>query len=273
MEIAGHIWAFQDRSLPEALGTLARLGFRCVDLGIGSHLNAARAAHPQHRVTLAQEILEDLRTYKLRVTDFTLPLTRIAAADEEKRRTEIQLFKALLPLVKASGAPGITVSPGMKPAEDEDAEQVFERAAAALREMLDAARRFGLALSVEPHLDSLLLSVADVQRLLQAVPGIQITLDFAQMLALRIRLAELEPLLPQTRHVQFRPAAAGRLQVPLARSKLDVPATLALLRQANYVGALGLELLPPPIWGGPARYPMIAELLALRDAVRDARDA
>ena len=43
-EFSCHTWAFNDLTLPEALGTIARLGFRYVDIGSGASLNAARAA-------------------------------------------------------------------------------------------------------------------------------------------------------------------------------------------------------------------------------------
>ena len=44
MEFACHTWGFHDRTLGNALGTIARMGFRYVDLGTGPHLELNRIA-------------------------------------------------------------------------------------------------------------------------------------------------------------------------------------------------------------------------------------
>src|SRR5215213_5416641 len=117
IEFACHTWAFNDLTLPEALGTIARMGFRYVDIGSGPNLNAAKAAVNPRRA--AQEIRDDLDTFNLKVSDLYLMLPRISLADEERRQKDIDVFNSLIPFATALKTAGITVSPGQgQPADD-----------------------------------------------------------------------------------------------------------------------------------------------------------
>src|SRR5690606_4665815 len=108
-----------------------------------------------------------------------LMLPRISLDDEEKRQNEINLFKSLLPFAAALGTPGVTLSPGLvHPAEDEEA---GDRTVAALREMVRAGQAAGLQVSVEPHLDSMASTPEAALKLVNDVPGLMITLDWAHM--------------------------------------------------------------------------------------------
>ncbi|HEX2618495.1 MAG TPA: hypothetical protein VHL11_00075, partial [Phototrophicaceae bacterium] len=99
IEFSCHTWAFNDLTLTEALGTIARLGFRYADLGSGAHFNPVKAVADPRRV--AADIIGDLRVYNLKFADVYLLLPRISLADEEARRYEIDQFKTLLPVIRA----------------------------------------------------------------------------------------------------------------------------------------------------------------------------
>jgi sugar phosphate isomerase/epimerase len=268
MDIACHTWAFNDLTLPEALGTIARLGFRAVDIGSGPSLNTARAAANPRRE--AADLRADLDAYHLKLTDLYLMLPRISLADEARRAKDIDLFRALVPFAAALGAPGITVSPGLAhAAEDVEA---FERSADALRQMVEAGKAAGLRLSIEPHLDSMAATPVAALRFIEAVPGLEITLDWAHMLCQNIARDAILSLLPYTRHVQVRQAAPNKLQTPFEAGKLDIQQAVADLRAAGYAGALCVELMNMPGWHGMIAVDAIRESARLRDALRDARD-
>lgn len=270
MEFACHTWGFNDLLLPEALGTIARMGFRYVDIGTGPHLNAARAAAPQTREASISEVKGDLALYHLHVSDLYLMLPRISIDDEAKRQTDMLLFKALLPFARGISAPGITVSPGLvHPDEDEEA---WERMVSALREMLVAAQAARLALSIEPHLDSMVHTPARTLRLLEDVPGLQITLDWAHFVCQRFRLKDIAPLLPHTRHVHIRQAAPGKLQVPMARGRIDLAEVLTALRDAQYQGFVCVEVMQTVDWHGMMKVNSLTECSALRNSLRTIRD-
>jgi len=266
MQIACHSWSFNDLTLPEALGTIARLGFRAVDLGSGAHFSLSRAVNTNTRRALAEEIRGDLALFNLRLADVYVLLPRISLNDENARRTDIALFKAVLPVLKALEAPGVTLSPGViHPKEDEEA---HDRTVAALREMVGAAQKVSLPISIDPHLDSMASTPEQALALLDTVPGLRLTLDWAQFASQRIKPKDIAPLLPHVRHVQVRQAAPNRLQVPSEKGKIDLSEMIQMLREADYQGSLSIELMPAGRHGAQAVQPVM-EALALRDTLRE----
>ena len=267
-EISCHTWAFNDLTLPEALGTIARMGFRYVDIGSGTNLNAVRAAERPQAV--AREIRDDLDMFNLRVADLYLMLPRISIDNEEKRQGELSLYRALLPFATALGTPGITLSPGLAhPAEDVEAQ---DRTVAALREIVRLGKAAGLRVSIEPHLDSMAPTPEAALKILQQVSGLEITLDWAHMICQGIREKDILPLLPHTRHVQLRQAARRKLQTPFDKGSLNAESVLAALSEAGYQGVIGVEYMKTVGWHGMADVDSITESARMRDALRDARD-
>ena len=264
-----HTWAFNDLTLMEGLGTIARMGFRHVDIGSGAGLNAARAAENPRRA--AAEISADLALVNLRLGDLYLMLPRISLADADKRQKELDLYRALLPFAIALQTPGITLSPGLAhPPEDVEA---WDRAVDALREMVRLGKAAGLHISIEPHLDSLAHTPEGALRLLRDVPGLSLTLDWAHMVCQGIPHAEIAALLPHTRHIQIRMAAKGQLQTPFDAGQIDTAQVMGALIDAGYEGLVCIEYMQTPGWHGMLPVDPIIESARLRDALRAARDS
>lgn len=271
MEFSCHTWGFNDLTLVEALGTIARLGFRYVDIGTGPHLNLARAANPSTRTGLLKEILDDLQLFNLKIADLTLMLPRISINDEEKRQADIASFKAVLPFVQALRAPGITVSPGLiHPVEDSEA---FERTVLALREMKRAADDAGLPLSIEPHMDSMAQKPENALKILREVSGLRLTLDWAHLVCQDVKHEDIVALIPYARHVHVRQAARAQLQVSFARGRIDLKQMMTALQNARYEGFICIEYLQTVGWHGTVAVDSIIECATLRDALRDLRIA
>ncbi|MBN8621342.1 MAG: sugar phosphate isomerase/epimerase [Anaerolineae bacterium] len=268
LEFSCHTWAFSDLTLPEALGTIARMGFRYVDIGSGSNLNTQRAAENPQRA--AVEIRADLDLFNLKLADLYLLLPRISLADEERRQKELEQFRALLPFVEALGAPGITLSPGLAhPAEDVEA---LDRVIVALREMLNLTQPLGLQLSIEPHMDSMAESPEVALKLIKEVPGLQLTLDWAQLVCQDIFHDDIIKLIPHARHIQLRQAARAQLQTPFERGRIDIPRVVKDVLDAGYQGILCVEYMNTPGWHGMIAVNPLRECTRLRDALREARD-
>lgn len=269
MEFACHTWTFNDLTLREALGTIARLGFRYVDIGSGPNLNAPKAAARPRQI--AAEIQEDLTIYNLKLSDLYLMLPRISVPEAERRDKDLELFKALIPFAAELKTPGITVSPGLaQPPEDEGA---FERTASALREMLAAAKAEGIRLSIEPHMDSIAPTPEAALKLVEAVPGLEITLDWADLTCMNTPYDAILKLLPHTRHVQIRQAARGKLQTPFERGSIDIPKVMRDLHEAGYDDVICTEALNMPGRHGSVKINPVRESVRLRDTLCDARDA
>ncbi|MBL8120052.1 MAG: sugar phosphate isomerase/epimerase [Anaerolineae bacterium] len=268
LEFSCHTWAFSDLTLPEALGTIARMGFRYVDIGSGSNLNTQRAAENPQRA--AVEIRADLDLFNLKLADLYLLLPRISLADEERRQKELEQFRALLPFAEALGAPGITLSPGLAhPAEDVEA---LDRVIVALREMLNLTKPLGLQLSIEPHMDSMAESPEVALKLIKEVPGLKLTLDWAQLVCQDIFHDDIIELIPHARHIQLRQAARAQLQTPFERGRIDIPRVVKDVLDAGYQGILCVEYMNTPGWHGMIAVNPLRECTRLRDALREARD-
>ena len=273
MEFACHTWGFHDRSLVEALGTIARMGFRYVDLGTGPHLEIARIAQDPRGA--AAEIKRDLTLFNLQLSDVYVMLPRISLADDAKRQRDIDLFKRMLSFLVALGTPGVTLSPGLvHPIDDEDA---LARTVTALQEMLSAARAATpatrLQVSIEPHVDSMAQTPDEALKILHQVEGLQITLDWAQLVCQDVFHDKIITLLPKTRHVQIRQAARAQLQTPFDRGRINIGKTVKALQDAGYEGVVSVEYMQTK----SDRHGLIAvdtltEAVQMRDALRDARD-
>jgi sugar phosphate isomerase/epimerase len=268
LEFACHTWAFNDLTLPEALGTIARLGFRYVDIGSGANFNTQRAAENPRREAAA--IRDDLEVFNLKISDLYLMLPRISLADEDKRQREIDLYKSLVPFAVALGTPGITLSAGLAhPAEDEEA---IDRTVAALREMVKAGKDSRLRISIEPHMDSMAQTPDQALKFIKDVPGLMLTLDWAQMVCQDIFHADILKLLPHTAHIQMRQAARAQLQTPFDRGRIDVKKVVKDVLAADYKGLIAVEYMNTPGWHGMVAVNAIQESSRMRDELRSARD-
>ena len=273
LEFACHTWAFNDLSLTEALGTIARLGFRYVDIGSGPHLSLSRIAQDPRGV--AQEVQQELNTYNLKLSDLYIMLPRISLADEKKRQEDIDRYKSLLPFIVAIEAPGVTLSPGLvHPADDEEA---LDRTIIALREMMEASKlatpATQLRVSIEPHVDSMAQKPENALKILDQVNDLELTLDWAQLVYQDIFHDTIAELIPKARHIQMRQAARAQLQTPFKRGRINVKKVVKSLKQAEYDGVVSVEYMKT----SSDRHGLVAvdaliEATQMRDALRDARD-
>lgn len=303
-EFSCHTWGFNDLTLPEAMGTIARLGFRYVDIGSGQHLNTIKAAADPRRI--ATDIISDLRVFNLKIADLYLMLPNIAHPDDTKRQREIDLFKAMVPLVKAIGAQGITVSPGImapvtefaeligeapepdtsedEPLSDEEREQwlqnwqqeraqaiAYERSRDALSTMREAAAE--LPFSIEPHMDSVAQDPDVALQLVEDVDGLQLTVDWSHLVFQGARAEKRIPdLLPHARHIQIRQATRRRLQNDFESGQIDLNEVVQLLHEADYQGVVCIEYMQTLGWHKMSEVNTIQEVTKMRDALRATRD-
>lgn len=268
MEFGCHTWGFTDLPLKQALGTIARMGFRYVDIGSGAHWDALAARQNPHESAHAIRTL--LTRYNLQVSDVYLMLPRISMADTAQRHAEIRAFEALLPFVVALGARGVTVSAGVR--GQGTPTEMAARVAEVLRHFVALASAQGLALSVEPHLDATVQTPQQTLALVQAVPALKVTLDWAYLTAQSLKPEDAAPLLPYTRHVHIRQAAPLRMQTPHEQGVLNLERVVTLLLSVGYTGVVTIESLQTVGWGGAARVDPVREALHLRDTLRHLRD-
>jgi len=269
-EFSCHTWGFNDLTLVEALGTIARMGFRYVDIGTGVHLNLAQLAQSHNRQQLVIDLIENLKVFNLKVADLYLMLPRISVDDVKKRETDIALFKALLPLANAIHARGVTISTGLIHPEDDS--EAYQRTIDSLKEMTEFAESREIPLSIEPHLDSMAQTPKQTLKILDDVQGLDVTLDWAQLVCQNISDKEIKNLLPRTRHIHIRQAARNQLQLPYDRGRIKPDAVIEMLNEADYHGNICVEYMQMKGWHGMVEVDSVTECVAMRDALKDARD-
>jgi len=158
------------------------------------------------------------------------------------------------------GGPGEAFGPG-----------AFEHAVDSFQRIVELAEDTDLRISIEPHLDSVAATPEKALALLEAVPGLSLTLDWAQFTAQGIAVREIEPLLQHTAHVQVRQAARGRLQTPYHEGTLDLRQALSLLVTNDYRGAISVEFMNRAGWHGLAALDIVRETGLIRDEIRAIR--
>jgi sugar phosphate isomerase/epimerase len=267
LRLACHLWAYNDRPFDEALATAARLGFQYVDLGSGAHLDVDKAA--QDPLGEARRIKERLAEYQLALSDLYLMLPFINAPDPKPREGQLHLFRRLIPFALALGTPGITVSTGLIHADGPD--HARARAFPALMQMAHAISETPLRFSFEAHMDSAISTTQEALMLLESVPNLRLTLDYAHFVVQGQSLKEIRPLLEYVDHVHIRQAVKGRLQTPHSQGRLDLEALLRDLLEANYQGALAIEYMTTFGWHGMMPLNITLEMVKTRDALRELR--
>lgn len=266
LQLACHAWGYNNLSLKEALGTIARLGFRYVDLGTGPHLDLVRATkEPQATAEKIRWLLVD---YHLTLTDLYLMLPHVNAPESERRQRQLQLFENLVTFAVELGTPGITVSPGMRHPDGPD--HSLARAVPAMQRLVDATEDTDLRVSFEPHLDSAAHTPEQILLLLEAVPGLSLTLDVAHLITQQVAWDDIQSLFEHTAHLQVRQAAPKKLQTPFEAGTLDINQLAADLRQSGYHGALTVEYMITFGWHGMMEVSISQEVVKMRDAIRRA---
>ncbi len=104
------------------------------------------------------------------------------------------------------------------------------------------------------------------------MPGLEITLDWAQMVYQNAKPEAIRDLLPQTRHVQIRQASPKHLQTPFDKGKIDFAAVMGDLQAAGYDGAVAVEIVNTAGRYGISMVNPVQESVKIRDALRAARD-
>ncbi len=267
MEIACHAWAYNNLSFEEAVGTIARLGFRHVDLGTGPHLNTDRAAaYPEAEASNILRLLEQL---DLTITDLYIMLPRTNAPDPAQREAQLTLFERLVPFALALETPGITVTPGV--IHQDGVDHSLARAVPALLRMVQAVEDTDLRLSFEPHMDSVAQRPEQAMLLLEAVPGLSVTLDYAHFVYQGIVRREIEPLMEHVAHVQIRQAKRGILQTPHDEGTINIQQLLQDLQEHGYRGTLTVEYMTTFGWHNMREISISNETVRTRDALRATR--
>jgi sugar phosphate isomerase/epimerase len=217
----------------------------------------------------AASVRDRLDAEELQASDvFCVPWTDFTTMapnhpDPAERARGRQLFRDMLDLAAALGAPGVTMLPGVD-WPDESHARSLARAAAQLQERAEEAGERGLEFSIEAHLGSVCDDPADVLHLCEQAPALALTLDYTHFVAQGIGESEIEPLAPFARHVQTRGVAHDRLQAPLKENTLDFERMVDVLCSTGYDGFVAIEYMWVD-WKRLNEVDVLSETLMLRE--------
>ncbi|MBO9520601.1 MAG: sugar phosphate isomerase/epimerase [Nocardioidaceae bacterium] len=278
MKLACSDYTFPLLTPEEACTLIASLGFEGVNVGVWGSITQLRAddaaADP---AGTGRAVASLLRGHGLVPADVFLianpdySVLAVNHPDAGERQRSRDLFGRWLELAAEAGAEGLTVLPGL----DFDGvphEESLGRAAEELAHRVEAGAAAGLAVSVEPHIGSVVASPKDTIRLLELTPGLRLTLDHSHFAMQGYGVAELDPVLDRTRHLHARGARAERLQVGMKENVIDYEHVVGGLRDAGFDGFLITEYL----WIDQGRCDecdTLSETILMRDRLRVALEA
>lgn len=259
-------WSLTHCTLGEATAIGRALGIEGLDLGLlhGPALTKDRVlAEPE---ALAEEIrklgINCPNLYWL----FGDGLVDRNLADPEARSANEADFRRVLALCATASIPTIFVLPGVC-GRGIGREAALERSAASLRPLVAMAGDAGITLTVEPHVGGFLESPELTLALLEAVPGLKLTLDYAHFACLGFTQGEIDPLAAHAAHVHLRQARPGALQCKLEHGTLNFPAMLATLAGHGYRGRLAIEYVHQD-YMDTLHDDVLSETIKMRDLVR-----
>ena len=259
-------WSLPACTLAEAAGIAKVLGIGALDVGYFYRpaLDKARLLAQPERV--ADEVrglgVELPCLYHL----FGASLADRNLADPRHMAENAADLRQAAKFCRAAGIGVIFVLPGViNPGQGRG--QALAQSAESLRRLVPIAAEEGVRLTVEPHVHSYLETPALVLELLDRVPGLKLTLDYAHFVCLGYRQEEIDGLAPHAGHVHLRQTRPGALQTKLAKGTINIGAQLATLRDAGYDGHMALEYTHQDYMDS-LYDDILTETIQLRDAVR-----
>jgi sugar phosphate isomerase/epimerase len=274
MQLAVTNHSFEVLPLEGTLHVAHALGFRAVDVA-GFHARgrcsfepAEVAADPRKQADVIRPLLE---RYDLRVTDFFAqfgaapPLHSLNDPDGAVRERNLELIEGAARFATLIGSPGVTILPGVDHSNRRDPAEL-SRSKEYLSRALEIAQAQGVELRFEPHMGSIADTPELALELVEAVPGLKVTLDVAHFTLQYIPTERVLPLLPHTGHVHVRQAAPGTLQTAWDEGTVDFADLTRRLKGAGYGGALSVEYVCAD-WFGVNRNDTLFETSQARDAL------
>jgi sugar phosphate isomerase/epimerase len=273
MKLSCQSFSFPLLSFERSLKALALLEFEAADLGAhlgGAHLQPdAIEADPEGQ---AERIKRAAGDAGLAVSDLFPTFGHgfrdrpVNTPDMAMRAANRRRFAALIRVCKLVGCPGMTLLPGVI-WDDLGAERSFELSREGLAELVADGRDAGLRVSIEAHLESVVEEPERALALVEAVPGLQFTLDYTHFIAADIPAERVHPLIPHTGHFHARQGAPGQLQSLDGEGTIDFADIVRRLKGVGYDGYLCVEYTWQE-WRNCNRLDVAAESAILRDKLR-----
>jgi len=266
-------FSFPSLEWEQSLRLVGDLGMEAVDLGLfagRSHLRPEELlAHP---VQAADKVTSTLRAHDLAVADVfgqagSVPEDKaINHPDAKERDKASEFFWRLLEFTLRCNGQHLTMVTGVH-FKQESHEDSLKRAVDELAWRVEAARKVGVVVAVEPAIETITSTPAQAERLVNLTPGLTLTLDYSHFTCQGIPDQEVDPLLRTASHFHARGACKGKLQASMKENTIDFPRILRAMKGVGYNGYVVLEYVWTE-WMRCNEVDNLTETIALRNLLR-----
>jgi sugar phosphate isomerase/epimerase len=237
--------SFRHQPLPQALATIAALGFTEIDLGalpgVCDHVPYVLdlpAVENVARTVIASGL--QVRSINCDIGDLNVPLS---AEDRARRRAHLDMIVALAVTTDARALVLPCGAIDHTPVETLEAD--IARVADELASAADVAASRGVRLWTESlHLHRLCFNLERAQLLTDRLPvDVGVVMDFSHLVASGADPAEfVARFATRIEHVHIRDAAPGNINISVGRGTVDFSTGLKVLADAGFAGHFSLEL-------------------------------
>ena len=230
-----------------SLELIAMLGFEGVDIGLFEQRSHLWPSREFKQVTRSgRKLGRRLDALGLKAADVFLQMApdfvpyAVNHPHPRRRRKARDWFVKTLDYTVACGGTHVTTTPGA-PFEGEARRDSLARAVDELAWRVAQAEACGVTFSVEAHIGSIVPTPVSAAKLIEAVPGLTLTLDYTHFTRQGMADARVEPLIQYASHFHVRGARKGRLQVNLAQDVIDYRRVYRAMCRTGYRGWIGIE--------------------------------
>ena len=255
IRIGGSTFAFGDISLEESCAILRDMGFNIVDVG-ASGWSLFREWVPQQVVKNIDDPKGEGERISRVTSDHGLEIAELFICDfghainhpgPEKQAETREKYTKMAKIAQVAGFKSLMMLPGdIHEDLGQTFEQAFEASVQQHRAMVDIAGEHGLNHNIEACLFSVAHHPDNASRLLDAVPGLALTLDYAHQVQLNLGHDEIEVLHPHARHFQAKQSAPGEFQAKPDEGTIDFGRVVRKMKQDGFDGAISVEFVSAP---------------------------
>ena len=184
-----------------------------------------------------------------------------------RRRRARDWFLKTLEYATACGAKHVTTLPGVAFEHEKPADS-WRRACDELAWRVEQAKRARLIFAIEAHVGSIVPLPKPALRLVNAVPGLTLTLDYTHFTRAGLPDSAAESLIAHASHFHARCARKGRLQTLFQDNTIDYARVLRSMKRTRYSGYLGVEYVWVD-WEHCNEVDNLSETIQLRDFLRE----
>ena len=230
--------------LDDALAEVRGLGFAYVDLICipgWDHVQPPELA--KDATAVARRVATMLKRHKLTPVACNVALPNLHQRSEEADAERMRQAEGVARLMRRLKIRVASFYPGYKvdAAQWEDAFARWVHTWHGLEAVADEA---DVTFTVELHKDTVFETMAQCQRLLEALPELRIAYDPSHFVMQGLDVRETAPLLARAAHVHLRDAAINKMYERTGKGAVDFDWLLGSLKDRGYDGPISIECLP-----------------------------